>query len=277
VWQRDTKLVGNGLRQNFRFYPDETFILNFDNAGEDMRLIWALKGRYRLVGHRLYLTVVYRTVVEGGHIEMSESSEDYNNFNMAGGVVKDIRELDIKELPDPLFISLKEAGHVDIGNEEYYKIGKKDMQSIEPGSPDSTALPALNYDSVETLVNHIHWEMRQIDADSATWRVVRDSKHNFRGDPTEIKKYYKGDTLCKMVSVSSGRSLPRITDYYFKGGIPLFVREVNKAPRSGYTDEDRYYFLGPRLIKVVYDNNLVEKRLFPEMERFIQRELKLMQ
>ena len=277
VWQRGTKLVGDGLNQNFRFYPDGTFALNFDNGDEDLRIIWALKGRYRLVENKLYLTIVYRTVVEGGHIEISGSSEDLDNFDIADGVVKDIREPHIKELPDPLYISLKEGGHIGIGNEDYYKISRKEMQFIEPGPHDSTALPVLSYDSIETVVNRIRQSVIQIDADSATWKVVRDTRQNFRGDPTEVRKYYKGVTLCKMVTLSSGLSLPMLTDYYFRRGTPIFVREVERVPSSGYVHENTYYFQGRHLIKAEIDKGAVEKWLFPDVERAIQRELRLMQ
>ncbi len=218
VWQRGSKRVGNGLNQNFRFYPDGSFVLRFDDGGEDLRVIWDLKGRYRLVKDQLYLTIVYRTVTEGGHIEISGSGEDFNNFDLVGGMMKDIREPVIKELPDPLYISVKVPGHIEIGNEDYYKISKKDMQAIEPGFPDSTALSAFDYDSIQTLVARIDREVNGIDADSATRRVVRDTKQNFRGDPTEVTKYFKGDSLCKMVTVFAGRSLPRTTIYYFRKG-----------------------------------------------------------
>lgn len=277
VWQRDGKRVGNGLNQNFRFYPDGSFVLNFANGNEDLRVIWALKGRYRLVGDQLYLTIIYRTVEEGGHIEMSGSNEDFYNFEMAGGMIKDIREPDTKELPDPLYISVKERGHIDIGNEDYYKISRKDIQSIESGPPDSTALPALSYDSIETLVKGIRQKLSQIVADSPSWRVVRDTKQNFRGDPTDVRKYYKGTTLCKIETLSQGTSLPKLTDYYFKDGIPIFVREMEKLPHIGYTRENTYYFQGSHLIKVVLVNNVIERRHFPQLEEFIQRELKLMQ
>lgn len=277
VWQRDNKNVGNGLRQNFRFYPDGTFVLNFANGDEDLRVIWALKGGYRLVGDQLFLTIVYRTVEEGGHIEMSGSNEDFNIFGIAGGVVRDIREPDPKELPDPLYISVKEKGHIDIGNEDYYKISRKDLLSIESGPPDSTALPALSYDSIETLVNRIRQKVSQIDADSPAWRVVRDKKQNFRGDPTDVRKYYNGATLCKMTTLSSGGSLPMATDYYFSGGVPIFVRQVEKEPASGHTRENTYYFQGPHLIKAVVDNNVAARRQLLRMEGFIQKEIKLMQ
>jgi hypothetical protein len=75
VWQRGTRRVGNGLNQNFRFYPDGSFVMHFDDDGEDLRVIWALKGRYRLLKDQLYLTIFYRTVTEGGHIEISGSSQ----------------------------------------------------------------------------------------------------------------------------------------------------------------------------------------------------------
>ena len=275
VWQRDTKRVGNGLWQNFRFYADNTFVLHFNNGTEDLRVIWGLKGRYRLIKDELYLTIVYRTVVDGGHIESSGSNEDYYNFMIAGGLVKDIREKEIKEMPDPLYVKQVEKGHIEIGNEDYYKISNEDMQSIEPGPPDSTALPALSYDSIETLVDRINKEVRQIDADSAAWRAVQDTKKNFRSDPAEVRKYYKSDKLCKMVTASSGMSLPTVTTYYFKNGMPLFIRGITKS--STHTFESRYYFQGPHLIKEVYDGHDVESRDFPGTEAFIQSELKRIQ
>jgi hypothetical protein len=275
VWQRDTKRVGNGLRQNFRFYADSTFVLHFYNGDEDLRVIWSLKGRYRLVKDKLYLTIVYRTVIDGGRIESSGSNEDYYNFMMAGGIVKDIREKEIKEMPYPLHIKQNDKGYIEIGNEDYYKISNEDMQSIEPGPPDPTALPALSYDSIETLVDRIDKEVRQIDADSAGWRVVQDVKKNFRSDHTEVRKYYRGNTLCKMVTASSGMSLPTVTTYYFKRGTPLFIREITTS--STHTSEDRCYFQGSHLIKEVYDGHNVESRNFPRREEFFQSEITQMQ
>ncbi|HTI92790.1 MAG TPA: hypothetical protein VL727_19470 [Puia sp.] len=58
VWQRDQQGIGNGLEQNFRFYPDQSFFLDMaSNDGEDARGIVSLQGKYRLVRNRLYLTV----------------------------------------------------------------------------------------------------------------------------------------------------------------------------------------------------------------------------
>jgi hypothetical protein len=113
------------------------------------------------------------------------------------------------------------------------------MQAIEPGLPDSTALPALDYDSIQTLVTRIDREVNGIDADN------------------------------------TGRSLPRTTIYYFREGTPLFVKEIEK--RNRYTDESRYYFQGPHLIKAVIDGHSDESRDFPRLEEFFQKELKRMQ
>jgi hypothetical protein len=162
VWQENTNRVENGLNQNFRFYRDGTFALNFDNGGDDMRVILALKGRYRLVGNQLFMEIVYRTVTDSGHVEISGSSEDFYNFALAGKI-KDIREPIIKELLDPLTITIHGPGHIDIGNEAYFKISKAEMPSIEPGPPDSTALPVLNYERMEALTKRIHEQVRKID------------------------------------------------------------------------------------------------------------------
>ena len=122
VWQRDSKRVGNGLEQNFRFFDDGTFVVHFANDNEDARGIYGLKGKYRLVKNQIYFTILSRTVVEGGKIVTAESNETSYIFSIEGGTVKEIKEVDPKELPDPVYIIIKPDGHIELGNETYYKI-----------------------------------------------------------------------------------------------------------------------------------------------------------
>jgi len=138
VWQRDSKRVGNGLEQNFRFFNDGTFVVHFSNDNEDSRGIYALKGKYRLVKNQLYLTIISRKVVEGGKIITAQSNETSYIFTIEGGTVKEIKENDPKELPDPIYVILKPDGHILLGNETYYKIRKEDykLAGIAPDSKE---------------------------------------------------------------------------------------------------------------------------------------------
>jgi uncharacterized protein (TIGR03066 family) len=130
IWQRDSKRVGNGLQQNFRFFDDGTFVVNFSNESEDARGIYAIKGKYRLVGNKLYLTIISKTVVEGGKIVPTGSNETFFIFTIEGGEVKEIKEVNPKELPDPIYIIIDGKDHIEISNETYYKISKEDLKAI---------------------------------------------------------------------------------------------------------------------------------------------------
>lgn len=130
VWQRDSKRAGNGLEQNFRFFNDGTFEVHFANETEDARGIYALRGKYRLVKNNLYLTIISRTVVEGGRIVTVDPGEHVNIFTIEGGNVKEIKEIDPKELSDPLEITIVGEGHIELGSETYYKIGKEDYKMV---------------------------------------------------------------------------------------------------------------------------------------------------
>ena len=130
VWQRDSKEVGNGLEQNIRFFDNGSFEMRLANEGEDARGIYALKGKYRLVKNSLYITVLSRTVVEGGKISISPSNERLNIFSVVGGNLKQIEETDPKEIPDPIYITIMGQGHIQLDNEIYYKIPWKDLEKI---------------------------------------------------------------------------------------------------------------------------------------------------
>jgi len=134
VWQRGQKGVGNGLEQNFRFYPDQSFFLDMaSNDGEDARGIVSLQGKYRLVKNKLYLTVLARSVLQGGKVVMLNQQESTSIFGIEGGTVKLINEVDPKEMAVPLFISFLRDGGILLGSETYYKLSKEDLKrdSIE--------------------------------------------------------------------------------------------------------------------------------------------------
>lgn len=61
TWQKGSKMIGNGLNQNFIFNKDGTFILNLDSDGDDARNLITIKGKYRMVKNELYLTVLSKT------------------------------------------------------------------------------------------------------------------------------------------------------------------------------------------------------------------------
>jgi len=129
VWQRGQQGVGNGVEQNFRFYPDQSFFLDMSsNEGEDARGIASLQGKYRLVKNKLYLTVLARSVVQGGKVVMLNQSESTSIFAINGGTVKLVNEVDPKEMAEPLFISFLRDGGITLGSETYYKLSKEDLK-----------------------------------------------------------------------------------------------------------------------------------------------------
>ncbi len=129
VWQRDQQGVGNGLEQNVRFYPDQSFFLDMSsNDGEDARGIVSLQGKYRLVKNKLYLTVLARGVVQGGKVVMLNQQESTSIFGIEAGTVKLINEVNPKEMPVPLRISFLQEGGIMLGSETYYKLSKEDMK-----------------------------------------------------------------------------------------------------------------------------------------------------
>jgi hypothetical protein len=129
VWQRNFKEAGNGLLQNFRFFSDSTFEVHFSNEDEDARDIHQLKGTYRLENKRLYLTIKSRTIIEGGNITVSESSESGNIFRISGGTRKEILEPDPKESRVPIFITIVSKVKIMFDNEIYYKMTRNDLKN----------------------------------------------------------------------------------------------------------------------------------------------------
>lgn len=121
TWQRNDSIVGSGLNQNFQFFKNDSFIFNIGNDADDVRNIIQLKGKYRLAKDTLYFTITSRTIVDGP-IEIADPGISLNIFSIGGKKVKEVPESNIKELPDPCFMTLFTHTHIKINQENYYKI-----------------------------------------------------------------------------------------------------------------------------------------------------------
>jgi hypothetical protein len=124
IWQRDSKIVGSGLNQNFQFNADGTFIFNVGSYNEDARDLIKLKGRFRLDQSDLYFTITSRTYVEG-KINIEDPGISLAIFSV-DGKIKEVAEVNPKEIPTPCYISLYKD-HIRLNAERYYKIKKKDL------------------------------------------------------------------------------------------------------------------------------------------------------
>ena len=121
TWQRDSKEVGSGLLQNFKFSKNNTFVLNLGSDADDARDIIQLNGKYRLVKDSLFFTITSKKVVEG-KIQIADGGISLNLFNISGKNVREIPEKDSKESPDPCYITRISKAHIKISQEQYYKI-----------------------------------------------------------------------------------------------------------------------------------------------------------
>jgi hypothetical protein len=122
IWQRDSRIIGNGLNQNFEFYNNGTFVLNLGNDSDDLRSIIKLNGKYRLVDDKLYFTIMSETVVDGT-IEIGDMGVTYGIFQFGkNSKIKEIQVPNPKELSDPCYITLIKHSIIKINNEIYYKI-----------------------------------------------------------------------------------------------------------------------------------------------------------
>ena len=125
TWQRDSKTVGNGLNQNFAFFPNDTFVFNIGGERDDVRNIIKLKGRYRLVGDKLYFTILSRTVVEG-KLVLSDIGVNLNLFQYErGSKTREIVDSAPKELVDPCYVTIVKPGNIKLNNEVYFKVNSK--------------------------------------------------------------------------------------------------------------------------------------------------------
>ncbi len=124
TWQRGTKITGNGLNQHFIFKSDGSFVLNLYNDGDDARSLIGLKGKYRLLKDKLYLTITSRKIVEGelgiGDMALTSSLLEFGPEAKA----KEVKEINPKEMLDPCYITTISRTNIKLNNQNYYKIKK---------------------------------------------------------------------------------------------------------------------------------------------------------
>lgn len=121
TWQRNSKIVGNGMGQNFEFFDNGRFILNLGSDADDIRNTIQLKGTYRLEKDKLYFTITSKTVVDG-NIGIADMGVSFSIFELVDAKVKEIQLPNPKELADPCYITIIEDQHIKINNEVYYKV-----------------------------------------------------------------------------------------------------------------------------------------------------------
>lgn len=96
-------------------------MFNVGGDADDARDIIQLRGKYRLVKNMVYFTIISRKVVEGG-FEISDPGISMNIFSIAGDKVKEIPEKNPKESTDPCYITFIGKSHININQEQYYKV-----------------------------------------------------------------------------------------------------------------------------------------------------------
>jgi len=106
IWQKDSPRVGNGLNQNFVFLSDGNFIFNNGQEGNDVTSTIKLKGRYRLVKDKLYLTIISRVVLDSANVSIVMPDLDLGIFAFKGGKLKEIKEVDAKEIKNHAYITV---------------------------------------------------------------------------------------------------------------------------------------------------------------------------
>ncbi len=121
TWQRDNKIVGNGLDQNFVFLENGSFILNLGDDSEDLRTITQLKGKYRIEKNKLFFTILSQTIVEG-QIGLADGGISLSLLELKNTKAKEITESNPKEIADPCYISVLSKTKIKLSNEIYYKI-----------------------------------------------------------------------------------------------------------------------------------------------------------
>jgi len=112
--------------------------------------------------------------------------------------------------------------------------------------------PAVQ-DSTEIYVRNIRAEYQKIN--SSRLRVVDAEPQEESSEGGEVKKYYEGKGLRKIVTDYMGAIGRSVREYYFSGEELCFVYTVDYTydrPMSGHVikkEENRYYFHHGRLIR----------------------------
>jgi len=125
VWQVNSYLVTSGLKDNFQFYKDGTFVFNTDSYN-NLNTVMSIVGKYILKNRILSLRVEYITQLTNFTVVGSESAFQFGPFRLDGGKLSTIVQKDtsysiheIYRMSDPKK-STKVVIRLD--SDKYYKI-----------------------------------------------------------------------------------------------------------------------------------------------------------
>lgn len=129
-------------------------------------------------------------------------------------------------------------------------------------------------DSTEIYIANIRAEYQKIN--SSKLRVVDAEPQEESSEGGEVKKYYDGKVLRKIVAEYDGAIGKAVWEFYFSGGELCFVYQVESTydkPMSGHIikkEENRYYFHHRRMIRWIDNKGKIkDKSLYAGKERDI--------
>ena len=120
--------------------------------------------------------------------------------------------------------------------------------------------PVQAQDSSEAWIHSIRKEVTAINRPGAKYRVEVDDSNYVSSEGSEIKKYYVGKVLRKVILDQAGAMGNSQVEYYFSGDNLIFCYEVTKlyggpmsdAHRPLISDEhNRYYLHSGNLFRFV--------------------------
>jgi uncharacterized protein (TIGR03066 family) len=127
VWQVKTSKLGDALQDHYQFFANGEFVYNFSQY-DDTRRVLALKGKYRLTGNKLFMSVQSRIEITGGYFTKGSPGFQTSPFVLEGGTIETFQQVDTTNQHDPFFISGIMTGKtgkiigLQIDNYKYYKI-----------------------------------------------------------------------------------------------------------------------------------------------------------
>lgn len=124
LWQKDSKIVGSGLAQNFRFFSNGKFIFSLSSF-EDARMLNSFKGKYRIEKESIIFTIKSKLIVDGNIVV---GDFGFEPLFVIDGKIKEIPIKSPKE--ENIEIKILSNTEIKIGNEHYFKISNDSQYLI---------------------------------------------------------------------------------------------------------------------------------------------------
>jgi len=138
VWQIGTPKLGDALLAHYQFFENGEFIYNFSQYDDAQRVL-ALKGHYRSVGNKLFISIQSRVELTGGYFTKGSPGFQASPFVLEGGTIETFNQVDTTNQRDPFILSVtltNKKGKIvglKIDNNKYYKLTDNPLKY---GSPD---------------------------------------------------------------------------------------------------------------------------------------------